>query len=291
MRKKAVLFKIKYFYCAIALFTFSTAYSQEKKTENYNRSDSAHGTYLNNKFSISLGGFLASNNSGITLGSQQLGLGIIIDTEDALGLETSSFVFRTNANYRFGNRRRHSLVIDYFSINRKSNKVLLEDIEILDQIYIAGTEISSKFYTSIIRAKYDYAFLLDNRVSLGASFGFFIMPLSFSIDSAGYEGKATDIIAPLPVLGLRSDFSISKRLYLKQSAELLYLKFSNFTGSIVDINISLEHKTFKHFGFGLGINTNRLNISGQGEDYPFLKLFGDISMDYTGMFIYASYSL
>ena len=52
--------------------------------------------------SVSFGAFIAGYNSGITLGSKNLGLGLIIDIEDALGLKTTSFAMRGKAIYRFG---------------------------------------------------------------------------------------------------------------------------------------------------------------------------------------------
>jgi hypothetical protein len=57
----------------------------------------------NERFSLGLGFFYSADNAGITLGSKQAGLGIVYDLEDALGLNTSSFVFRGDANLKFRN--------------------------------------------------------------------------------------------------------------------------------------------------------------------------------------------
>jgi hypothetical protein len=114
------------------------------------------------------------------------------------------------------------------------------------------------------------------------------MPLNFSLETTNSNEQSGTMIAPLPVLGLRSDFLITKKMVLKQSAELLYLQVDNFAGSILDLNFAIEHKTFNHFGFGLGINSNRLNISATGDDYPGVDLFGSVKMDYTGAFVYIS---
>jgi hypothetical protein len=60
------------------------------------------------RFSVIFGGFFAGYNSGIKVGSQQLGLGLVIDIEDALGLKVTSFNYRGKAIYRFGITKRHA---------------------------------------------------------------------------------------------------------------------------------------------------------------------------------------
>jgi len=44
-----------------------------------------------------------------------------------------------------------------------------------------------------------------------------------------------------------------------------------------------------HFGFGLGINSNKLQIKAKGNDYPNINFFGDIRSEYAGVKLYASY--
>jgi hypothetical protein len=284
MNKLIVLFVL------ISLFRIQSSYSQEDINEQKRDSTNNKKEFKEwNRFSLKLGYFLSSDNSGIILGSKQLGLGLVIDLEDALALETSTFVFRGNASYTFGKRDKSHVVIDYFRINRTASKVLDAELEIGDVIYPVDTKIDSKYFISVIRLKYDYSFYQDDRVSLGASLGFFILPINFSFQSTVSSGQSAKLTAPLPVLGLRSNFAITPKLFLMQEAELLYLKVDNFTGSIVDLNFAIEHKTFDHFGFGLGINSNTLRIKAEGNSYPNIDFFGDITMEYSGLKFYASY--
>ncbi len=242
------------------------------------------------RFSVSFGGFLASYNSGITFASKQLGLGIKIDIEDALGIEASQLAFRGKAKYNFGKTKKHSATLGYFGIIRNAKKVLEQELDYDGEIFPIGTEITSEFNLTILRAKYDYAFFQDDRVSLGVSFGLFIMPVSLRVNAINNQEKKTQFTAPLPLLGLRSDFKISDKFYLNQSVEVLYLAFTNFTGSLLDLNVALEHRTFDHISFGVGVNSNRLNFNIKKPDSA-IGFFGDISMDYTGMLFYAKYSL
>ena len=241
------------------------------------------------QFSLSIGAFLTNYNSGISFGSEQVGLGIHINIEDALGLKTSTIGFRANVNYRFGKNRRHAFSFGYFGIYRNSHKVLEKELEVGKVTLPVGAEIKSDFDLTILRVKYDYSFLHNNYVSIGVSFGLFILPISFSIKTLNFEDQAEDFIAPLPVFGLRSDFVIAKNLYLHQSIELLLFSIENVQGRILDIDISLEHRTFKNVSFGMGINSNRLNISAKGKDYSNIDFFGKLEMEYTGIYLFAKY--
>lgn len=271
----------------IISFTFflylnpGTGYAQETDAE-YPKG------YNWDRFSVSLGGFIAGYNSGITFASKQLGLGVQIDVEDALGLKSSQLAFRGGAVYKFGKTLKHSVALGYFGITRSSKKTLEEELEFGDEVFPIGTEITSSFDLTILRTKYDYSFFQDDRVSLGASFGLFIMPVNLKVKAASNQENITQFTAPLPLLGLRSDFKITEKLFLYQSVELLYLSVSDFTGSILDLKVGLEHKTFKHFAFGIGVNSNRINMSIRDSESS-IDLFGDIRMDYTGLLFYGKY--
>lgn len=242
-----------------------------------------------NRFSVNLGGFLAGVNTGIRIGSKQLGIGIDINLEDALGMETQNFVFRSDAMYRFGKKKKHSIKASYFSFTRSAKKVLESEIEIGDHIFPIGANIESRFDLSIFNVAYDYSFFSDERVNMGISLGLFIMPIKFEAGIGGKTDEATDFVAPLPVLGLRTDFAVTQKLYIKQSAEVLYLDLNGFTGSILDLSIRLENNTFKHFGFGLGLNMYTLKIESNGKKYHQIDMVGNLEMGYTGLLFFGKY--
>ncbi len=246
---------------------------------------------VSERLTINIGYYLSNNSTGIILGSKALGLGLVIDMEKFLSLETNTSAIRGNVNYTFGKKRRSNVFFDYYRINRKATKILEAELEILDNTYPVGTQMDSEFNLSIMRAKYEYSFLLDDRVSMGVSAGLFIMPIKFSFQTTNYYGQSTSMIAPFPIVGLRAKVGITPKLYLNQSAELLYLKFNDFTGSFLDLNIALEYKMFKNFGAGVGLNSSRIKIAAQGNDYPNLDFYGDIKMEYMGILFYLSYFL
>lgn len=282
---KALITNFLTFRIFIAFIIISThALSQEADSvENY--SDSW------DRFSITGGAFISGLNSDITFFNQQLGAGIIIDFEDALGLSTNSFVFRSNATYVFGKQMKHAISAGYFGVYRKSTKILDKELIVGGIVYPIGAEINSKYDLTIIRGKYDYTFFQDNRVLIGASFGLFIMPVNFSVRADMIGESKSKFIAPLPLLGLRTDFKLTKKLYLRQSVELLYLSMSTFKGSVLDLNVLLEYYAFKKIAFGIGVDSNRINISVLNQGSSLGDFTGIIRTDYTGLIFYGKFYL
>ena len=239
------------------------------------------------RFSLSLGGFFADLSSDVRIGSKTLGLGTDIDVEDALGLESSTFVFRSDALYRFGRSRRHRIDFTYFDLSRDSTKTLEADIDFGEKQFTAGATVDSEFDLIFYNLAYTYSFFQDDRFDLGASFGFHITDIGLKVSvSATGTAEEQKITAPLPVLGLRGTFALTPKLFLKQSIEFFYLEIDTFRGLLTDINLALEYNVWKRVGLGLGYNTLRLDIEAEAEDYPQIDLKGNIAFTYGGILFY-----
>ena len=241
------------------------------------------------RFSVSLGGFLTTMNSDISLMGQQSGLGINVNLEDALGLSTSTTVVRGEVDYNFGSRGRSHLRMGYFGLIRHSDKTLEAELEIGNSVFPIGTEISSKFDMHIIRALYDYAVFKDERISLDLSVGLYVLPVSFSISTGNLINESDSFIAPLPVVGIRNSFFITPKILLKQNIDVLYVKTTSFQGSITDLNVWLEYHPFKHWGVGLGYNAFRFNYSAYLSSKNKMEFEGTLKTGFTGLLFYGKY--
>jgi len=246
-------------------------------------------SYQWERFSFRLGGFLTTLDSDISLVGQEMGLGVSLNLEKALGLKTRSTVIRGEAEYNFGSKSRSSVRLSYFGLIRNANKKLGSELEIGDSIYPVGTELISRYDMYIIRGLYDFDYYLDNRIRLGLSTGLYVLPVNFSVGSGQFINESATIIAPLPVVGLRNTFLITPKILFKQNIEVLYVKTSNLTGTISDLNIWIEYNPFKHFGFGLGYNNFRFRLSASGPDGKILRFDGSLSTGFSGLLFYGKY--
>lgn len=241
------------------------------------------------KFGFNFGAFISTLDSSFRIGS---GIGLDIDVEDLLGLDSSTLAFRTDAMWRFSKNRRHRIDFTWFSIHRDGNRQLLEDItigDIDDQITIpAGTTVEAFFDLDIYELAYSYSFFQDDRIDLSAGIGLYIMPMSFGINATGlieHEGTQK-FTAPLPVFGLRMDIALTPDWFIRTGTQVFYLEYDNFTGSVLDFHAALEYNPWEHVGIGLGFDTLGVRLEADGEDYPGVDLNGTVDFNYAGIQLY-----
>jgi len=238
------------------------------------------------KASISLGSFISSTNSNVRLSADGLGIGI--DVEEALGLDTTQTVLRAGGIWRFSDNRLHRAELSWFALRRDGSTQLTQDITIDGVTYPTGTQASTSFDLDIYKATYSYSFLQDDRMDIGAGIGLYIMPIRFEFTASGVvNGQVSEAItAPLPVFGLRADFALTPKWLLKSNIDLFYLEYEQFKGMVYDTSVAVEYKAFKRVGFGLAVENFNLAVEAEGEDYPEINFMGKIEYRYLGAMLY-----
>ena len=243
------------------------------------------------KFSINLGAFLSTIDSSIRIGAN--GIGVDIDVEDLLGLESDQSVFRADAIWRFSENRRHRFDLSWFSFNRSSFRKILDDFEVEKPdgsviLIPAGASVNSSFDLDIFKGAYSYSFFQDDRIDLGLSLGLYVMPIKAGLSVSGLVdvSETASFTAPLPVFGLRADMAITPQWFIRLGTDLFYMEYDKFNGTLTIAFTRLEYNPWKHVGFGLGIETFRLKIEADGEDYPNIDFKGDLQFNYTGLELY-----
>jgi hypothetical protein len=113
------------------------------------------------------------------------------------------------------------------------------------------------------------------------------MPIKIRVSSSR-SGTAEEesITAPLPVLGLRFDFAITPKFFLKQNVDFFYFQYQNFQGSLFDAKIGLEYNVWKHLGFGIAYDYLRFELKAEGQDYPGIDMVGKIQFGLGGLLLY-----
>jgi hypothetical protein len=242
------------------------------------------------RFTIEAGGYLANIKSNIRLGGEELGLGLDINFEQALGLETTALTYYGLFQYRFSKSRKHAVKARYFEITRKAGKVLQTDVELLGRVFTVGTEFATTFTLRVINADYSFAFLQDDRVSIRGSFGFFIMPMRFNFRAGDNQETVSDLVAPLPALGLDSYILLSDKFFLNQGVHFFYLRIGEVEGRMTDLYISLEYKPVPKLGLGVGYNSFGIDIQQDNAKRGiFGELVGNVGYKQSGVVFFASF--
>ena len=239
------------------------------------------------KGSISLGSFISSTSSNARLSANGAGVGI--DMEEALGLDTTTTVVRAGGIWRFSDNRRHRADLTWFASRRDGSTTLGQDITIDGVVYPTGTQVTTGFDLDVYKATYSYSFFQDDRMDIGAGLGLYIMPLRFEFSASGLlTGQVSEsITAPLPVFGLRADFALTPKWFLKSAMDIFYLEYQQFRGGVYDTSVAVEYKAFKRVGFGLSVENFNLAVEAEGEDYPGIDFKGKIEYRYLGAMLYA----
>jgi hypothetical protein len=242
-------------------------------------------------FSFNAGAFLANSNTDLRFGS---GIGVSVNLEEGLGLESESRVFRMESYWRFSDNRRHRVDLSWFSFSRTGTRIITDEIIIEPPVgedipIPSGTEVESFFDLDIYQLAYSYSFIQDSRLDLAGQFGLYIMPMSFGLSASGFVDEEADqsFTAPLPVLGLKMDVLIAPKWYFRTGSQIFYIKYKNFTGSLINLRSAVEYNPWNHIGFGLGFDVLRMGMEADGgEDYPGIDLRGNVQFDYTGIMLY-----
>ena len=243
------------------------------------------------KFSLDIGYFIAQTDTNVRLGS---GLGVSVDMEELLGLDSTDSAGRVGASWRFTDNRRHRLDFQWFSFRRDGSRTIGEDIHYKDkdgndQVIQAGTYVDSFFDFDIYELAYSYSFFQDDRIDLAGSLGLYVMPIEFGINATGLfnVGGSESFTAPLPTLGVRADFAITPKWFFRSGIKVFYLEIGEFSGSILEASVAIEYLPWKHFGFGLGFDSLNVQVESDGEDYPGIDFKGEVDFQYTGLLLYA----
>ena len=244
-------------------------------------------------YGVSTGLFVSNLNTSFRLGS---GIGVDVDAEELLDLDSSGNVFRVSGLWRFGDNKKHRIDLSWFAFNRSGSKTVAQDIEIEngdgDTVTInAGTQVEATFDIDIYQLAYSYSFLQDDRIDFAASFGLYVMPIDYSISAVGaanLQGQQ-DFTAPLPTIGLRLDIALTPKWFFRSGTQLFYFENDQFRGSLLSSNTAIEYKPWKHVGIGLGVDSFNLSVEAQGEDYPSIDFRGNVEFGYVGAQLYARF--
>jgi hypothetical protein len=267
------------------------AYAQVKSSDPLSEKEAFHRWYF------SVGPYAAIINSGVSVGLENVGLGLNLDVEKLLGLDTETLTFRVDAAYRAGRTGRHKIGLSWFSFNRTGKNTLSEDIPIPPElggdpgdVIPIGTTLEGKFDIDIIKTTYRYSIILDDRLDLNVGGGLYVAPITFGVGVEGSNFEETNITAPLPVIGVGLEAALSKKWYASFQGDLMYLEISGYKGAIANTQVGVEYRPFKKVGFGLRAESLRLGVEVEEDsDVPGVGDFvGDIDFSYVGASLYVS---
>jgi hypothetical protein len=239
------------------------------------------------------GWYFAGLDSTVRLGESNLGLGIDLSVEEFLDLDSSGGAFRFEGGWRFSKNKRHKMELGWYAFHRSGTKTIDNPVTLPPELgggTIGPGTYNTTFDFDIIKVKYEYSFLLDDRVDFNIGAGLFVMPFKVGIlvdtSGVGTSQLQESITAPLPVISMGFDIALTPKWFIRQQLDLFYLEISDFKGGIADIQLALEYLPWKNFGFGLGLDSLTVKVEAENSDVPGVDFSGDIGFDTTGVQLY-----
>ena len=172
-----------------------------------------------------------------------------------------------------------------FSFNRWDSDgalVVTEDFNFDGQEYVAGAEITTKLTADAYVLDIAYAFHKSDRSEAGVGLGLHAFDLSAGIAGSlqldgeplvEFEGKAEEIIAPVPNLRLYGIYAFSNKVSVRANAGWLSASYEDYEGAFSYLSAALEYRFTEHFGGGIGYQYTDVDLKhddGTGkEEYDF----------------------
>ena len=229
------------------------------------------------KSRIAVGGYtLVNNDATISLTDANVGAGVSIDPEDALGVDSKQTVFRLDGHFRFNNI--HRITYSWYRVSSDGSKVLDEEIEWEDEdgnaiVIPAGARVDTLLKYDIFKVGYLWSFYHSEKVELSGGAGLhttrFKVGLQAETTSSGGDATEVALTVPLPVLSIALTYSVTPKFSWAFKSEAFALAYQDWEGSYIDTVLAMEYRVAKNVGLGIGLANNTLKLKEENDDYKF----------------------
>jgi hypothetical protein len=212
------------------------------------------------RFIIEFGGYYSKTGTQASLSGARGGVGVLVDFENALGLEERNLSGIVGFVWRMTDRWR--LDIEYFGLNRSATKTLATQVDWGDQTFLIGTTVDATYNFYDTRVSAGYSFFKQRDKELGIGLGLHVAGIKASVQSTtGGVAEGGDVLAPLPVLNLYGSFALTDEWALRLRMDWLSLTYGDYTGDVRSMAIDVHYQPFRHVGFGLGMRNLVLDLT------------------------------
>ena len=245
---------------------------------------------LTDPFHIALGTFLVNSEPSIQLNGET-NRGDDVNFDEVLGGGDASR-FRLDADWRFGDSKRHKVRALAFAMNRDRTQTIDEEINWGDVTYPINAKLDAKFEFSVIELAYEYAFWKRDNYEVNGSIGLHYTSLEASLKAKSTSTGQTlnlsneaSVDAPLPVLGLRGIWKLPHNFFIDAQGQFFALSIDEYDGSIQDYRVMLTWQPKPWAGIGIGYNSFKIDVDVDAD-----KFNGSLDWKYDGPMIFYSAS-
>jgi len=199
--------------------------------------------------------------------------GTSIDLESDLHLANDKVLPAIYGSARLGGG--FSLGAEYYSVGRSISTTLSRGVTYDGVIYHGNAAVEGGFNTDIYRLTVGWAFVRSDNFELGAAIGVHATNIEFFLNGQGSVGaqpvssqnRRTQFLAPLPTIGLFTNYQVAHNMTLSARADFLSLKLGDYKGRLINLQTSLGWRFADHFGAGLAFRYVNYRVDVTKTDY------------------------
>jgi hypothetical protein len=219
---------------------------------------------LTDRFFLGLGAYSATSTSEARLDSP-LGIGTVVDFEDTLGLDESTWAPQGLLRFRISERWRVEL--EHFQLDRDHTVTTTQDIEWGDESFPAGTQLTTSLDVSVTRLSFGYSFFKRQDKELGIGLGFHITDYDAELSASGGNSESGDLLAPLPVISLYGQVALTEQWALGGRLDAFKVEYDPYQGHIYSIGIDATWYPWRNFGMGFGWRGLEFEVKAERDDW------------------------
>jgi hypothetical protein len=244
------------------------------------------------KWGFSVGSFWQTFDTKVRLNGKT-GEGTEINFEKDLGLGKNLTAFQFTGFWRFGDHGRIDL--NYVPWNREHTRTIDQEIQWGDVTYDAGATLNTKAKIQLLNIIYRYSFINNGKVTFGLNGGVSAIWSNLELSgegtisgggtASGTIAKKSDVILPIPVIGVHFDMLLTKRLLWRAEGNFFAANVSGYNGNINVLGTSIEYFLTKNIALGAGFASDYYNIKKTGDNGGDLR----VKYGFSGVTAYAQF--
>jgi hypothetical protein len=225
------------------------------------RAQTDAGEIIADRFSLSLGVYAQTGHrTQINLESIDLEIGGVVELEDDLNVQDSSGgVFRLDGYYRF--KPAHRIDWTFYRTERKGYAELFDEhVDIGDLVDLRfGSTIDTTLEYGVFKLGYAWSCVNTAAWELTLGVGGNFYRDRVQITTRLYSGLEVDVreyreegAGPLPTASFGARYKSGPWVWY-WDYEVVEVEVGDFSGRLRESIIGVEHNTWEHLGFGLGL--------------------------------------
>jgi hypothetical protein len=188
-----------------------------------------------------------------------------IDFEDFLGDSGAQRVLQTEIYYRIGFF--HRLKASFFETGRNLQATLQQDFAFGDEVFRAGTEVSSQLDARRFGLLYGYSLVRDTQKELGVQAGIMFSRIELDVVAADTDqAESATVDAPLPTMGLFGTVALGESWELGAEFGIFALDLDRYSGYSGQASLTLDRLFGESIALGVGFDYSVTRLESQDED-------------------------